>query len=86
MIGQRPDGTKQTNLELIDHARKNFRTATALLEASEKFLGNQTTETYSGGLVVESALDKLLDGIEGIDILCDELCLERENAATEAAR
>lgn len=77
MIGQRPDGTKQTNLELIDHAENNFRTATAILESSKQFLGNQTTETYNASLVVESALDKLLDGIEGIDILRDELCLER---------
>ena len=86
MIGQRPDRTKQTNRELIDHAENNFRTATALLEASKQFLGNQNTETYSASLVVESALDKLLDGMEGIAILHDELCPERENAAAEAAR
>jgi len=86
MIGQRPDGTKQTNRELIDHAENNFRTATALLEASKQFLGNQTTETYNASLVVESALDKLLDGMEEISILRDELCLERENAAAEAAK
>ena len=86
MIGQRPDGMKETNLELIDHAEKNFRSATALLEASEKFLGNKTTETYSASLVVESALDRLLDGIEGIENLRDELGLDGENDAAEAAR